>query len=122
MREDSDVIVFAEHPDHIRLRDLSDCLVASYGQDEFKIWFGRNIYVIYVNRGVAGDDYVSKTHKAREQCISNGKIQNSSPVIDRKRPKKDVQEPEIQKYRQWLSDTKLAERVLRDAKLPKSQE
>jgi hypothetical protein len=50
VRQDTHVVVYTEHPDHIHPQDLSDTCLTQYGENRFKIALLRNIYVIYVQR------------------------------------------------------------------------
>lgn len=67
VRRDSKHVVLTEHPDYIHPRDLAEKLAARFGDKQFKISLRRNIYVIYVNREVAGKQFVSEPIHFSEQ-------------------------------------------------------
>ena len=123
VRRDSDYVVLTEHPDRIHPRDLSDTLLAHYGEKHFEISLRRNIYVIYINRKVVGDHFVSETMQSPERCVSNGENQDSTPVDEVLDLQGDLAVgSKTENYQQKLLDIKMAEEVLRKARLPKSQD
>ncbi|KAH8659800.1 hypothetical protein BX600DRAFT_438042 [Xylariales sp. PMI_506] len=98
VRGDSDHLVYTQHPDHIHPRELSERLLRSYGKEHFRISLRRNIYVIYVDRKVAGGDWDD-----RPSDLLDGEEGN---LI---RPCSD--------YEKDLWDIKLAEKVLRKSRV-----
>jgi len=104
VRSDARHVLLAGHPDYIRPRDLSDSLVDKYGEKHFRISFRRNIYLIYVDIEVA-DDYLD--------CMS--------PAEAVEQPAASAEESEEAEYQQNMLDVNLAEKLLREARLPKTK-
>jgi hypothetical protein len=111
VRKDSEFVVLTEHPDHIHPRDLSNSLERLYGQNHFRISLRRNIYVVYIDTRVVRDDYVSETMRSQE-AVSNGDALNQDSI---------PAATDVDQRKQRLLDIKLAEEVLREAKLSKSR-
>ncbi|KAI1443231.1 hypothetical protein F5Y02DRAFT_394147 [Annulohypoxylon stygium] len=101
VREDSRHVVMTEHPDYIHPRALSEELTAQYGEKQFQISLRRNIYVIYINIEVAG--------KHLAQASSDGDVGNNFAT-------RDADETCLRQ----LEDAKLAEKVLRQARVSRS--
>ncbi len=123
VRKDSEYVVFTEHPDHIHPWVLSKALLDNYGKDHFEISLRRNIYVIYVDSQVVGDRFVSETIQSPEGCMSNREKQDLNPAAEVLDSRADLtsRRPEAKDSQQKLRDIKLAENVLREARLSKSQ-
>ncbi|XXH02379.1 hypothetical protein Hte_008754 [Hypoxylon texense] len=100
VRKDSTHVVLTEHPDSIHPRELSESLAARFGDKQFRISLRKNIYVIYVNAEAAGKQF-DRPHSAKdpETDLSIGYAGCG--------------------YDQRLIDTKMAEKVLRDARILK---
>ncbi|KAI1761142.1 hypothetical protein GGR53DRAFT_43205 [Hypoxylon sp. FL1150] len=99
VRKDSTHVVLTEHPDSIHPRELSDTLAARFGDKQFRISLRKNIYVIYVNAEAAGRQFdCPRNTQGHEMSFSMGCPGN---------------------YDQRLHDTKLAEKVLIDARILK---
>lgn len=69
MRRESEFDVFTEHPDHIRPSELSSSLLDRYGQDGFQISLRRNVYIIYVKRGINDQPTVGPSN-SKERSVS----------------------------------------------------
>lgn len=69
MRSESGFDVFTQHPDHIRPSELSSSLLDRYGQDGFQISLRRNVYIIYVKRGI--DDQVGPSNSNERSSSPN---------------------------------------------------
>ncbi|KAI1087188.1 hypothetical protein F5B19DRAFT_476466 [Rostrohypoxylon terebratum] len=101
VRKDSKHVVMTEHPDYIHPRVLAEELTAQYGDKQFHISLRRNIYVIYINIEVAG--------KHLTQCSSDGDAEKNFAT-------RGADET----CSQQLEDAKLAEEVLRQARVSRS--
>lgn len=114
-------VVLTGHPDYIRPRDLSDSLVDKYGKDRFRISFRRNIYLVYVDIDVAKEYLVSKALPATDRNNSNGGTQDCmSPKEAMDQHLTSADESEEDSYQQNLKDVNLAEKLLQDARSPKT--
>lgn len=117
MRTGSDYIVLTEHPDHIHPEALSKTLMRRYGDNQFKVSLRRNIYVIYVNKSVADEQLVGLP--TQFPCKAS-EPKNQDDIRDFNNKEFGGNLPDSynsQGYQQRLLDTKLAEKVLRNARI-----
>lgn len=134
VRKSPGVVVFAEHPDYIAPRQLTESLTAQFGQDNFKISLRKNIYVIYVDRRVVSDEeFVScgsflplrpQPQNKNEQFTNenHNRCQEDSDVaeINDIEPSRDNQGPVAKTtvaLEQSLHDIKIAEKILKNARI-----
>ncbi|KAI4859107.1 hypothetical protein F4820DRAFT_440802 [Hypoxylon rubiginosum] len=96
VRHDSKHVVMTEHPDFIHPQVLADELTNKYGDQKVKISLRRNIYLVYIDIEVADKEFLN--HKQDPE--SNVEKKDTNDI-----------------YYQKLEDTRLAEKVLKEARL-----
>lgn len=129
VREDSDLVVFAERPD-IRPRELSAELTERFGIDHFRFSLQRNVYVIYVDRGaVAPQKGYAVDEETDGDVVVSGLESSSQVVVNRQhhivlpagKASADHNQPsglgirsaKLQDYKRRSEDVKLAKQALR---------
>lgn len=102
-----------EHPDFIHPQVLADELTNKYGDQKVKISLRRNIYLVYIDIEVADKEFVSEFI----HCLDS--ISQLSLQLNHKQdPESNVEKKDTNDiYYQKLEDTRLAEKVLKEARL-----
>lgn len=102
IREDSDHVVYAQRPENIQPRVLSDSLVESYGEDHFQISLRRGVMVIYIDR-----EEVRRRERGRTP-------NRQGEATEKESPETRDQGAKMETYKRRSLDVKLAQKALRD--------
>lgn len=103
IREDSDHVVYAQRPEYIQPRVLSDSLVERYGEDHFQISLRRGVMVVYIDREQA-------RRRDRAQAPKEGEI--TEREVETREQAGKIEKMET--YKRRSLDVKLAQKALRE--------